>query len=175
MPDSWREVPRCGGHEQPTATLDLLIVEDCGELTRNPPSAAVRLIRDRKVEGWCSAAVVSRGDLRCGLVGGEHDPPAATTQKCRDRIQISCNRHPEPWGVLHHLVRADNRLIRADSQILKGLSRVRTPLAQRLGKQRERRQKHKRSGAVKSRSNPKPGQRLTRPAGHNQLAGLWIA
>ena len=83
--DPAREVARGGRHEQPAARLDLLGVEDGGEVGGDPPGAAVGLIGDDQVEGGHPTQPERRGDLRRGLVGGEHHARAGPAAQKRQR------------------------------------------------------------------------------------------
>ncbi len=98
--DPTGEVARGGRHEQPAACLDLLAVEDGGEVGGDAPGAAMGLIGDDQVEGRHPTQPERLGDLRRRLVGGKHDtragPPA---QERSDLLGVGRDREAQITGV----------------------------------------------------------------------------
>ena len=74
----------------------------------------------RPAQRWASSATARSklrgpaleggGDLRRGLVGGEHDPPTPAAQEGGDLVGVGGDRQPQLGGVLDELVLARPRV-----------------------------------------------------------------
>ena len=155
------------GHEQPPPRLDLA----------RASRIVVNSLPTRPAQRWASSAIgevkagrpalVGGGDLRRGLVGGEHDPPPAAAQEAGDQLRVGRDRHAQLGGVRDELVLARHRLVRADREVVERLGGVGAPLPQRLRQQRERGDQDQRPLRVQPLGDPHRRQRLAGPAGHD--------
>ena len=135
----------------------------------------------RPAQRWASSATarsksrsparVGGGDLRRGLVGGEHDPPPPATEEGRDPVGSVVTGSPNSEVCATNSSSPATRLVRADGEVVERCG-VGAPLAQGLREQRQRRDQNQRPPGVEPLGDPHRRQRLAGSAGHDQLPAV---